>query len=829
MKKRLTSALLSGAVLSALLSSAVPAPSLAEEAELVDSGISYTEQVKTIANPAAGYTTTVWANCSPGKTNVYSPTGSLVLFFINIGGFSSGINGTTDEDGTYTPGTDYEFDDLFFDSWRKTFENCRKNGCMVALRFRYDDNGRDNPEPDGFDKVLGHINQIKESGILEEYSDILVLVESGFVGKWGEQHGGKYTSVAYKAQVLDALLDAVPGDCPVTVRTPDIFAEWAGIKRAQLDDEELFAAAEEGDRLLSKRVGLYNDGYMGSDSDLGTFANRQIETNWLSRVTTETYYGGEFSGNLSWAQKYDTYLPENAIPEMYKTHLSYINGNIYQLYKDYTFGEEYDIEGVDNSAYYGETVFQFVRDHLGYRFVLRKSELSPKVEQGGELKLHFNVENTGFANPVPHTNSYVILEQDGTFFRAPVDIDTHDWRSCTVSENELTMKLPDSIRTGKWNVYFKSDMNATDDIAEMSKRSIRFANDDVWNGVLGANYVGSFDVSEASVHGTDNSFYVVGSDTPDNSPAYTLYNHTVIDGEDSFPMEWQEKDKIIENGDQSISVKADEHYLYVRANMPDGAKAPVYNLQIVNPENNVRYWIYFASNGYVYFNKGSYDGSICKYNGNIVELRIPFEVMELTPGMVLTSLRVSLQDSGNDWVVLGDLTAKEVTVPSDFEVFSAEYDIRLSEGDSKTVSVLTSIEDVEYQWYHDGELLEGETSESLTIENAEKLHEGNYSVKLTTADGIEKTVSVVNILEVTGSEKHIKGDANCDNIVDLADAVLIMQSISNPNKYGINGSDPIHITKQGAQNGDVIGNDGITNMDALEIQRFLLKIIDSFE
>ena len=33
------------------------------------------------------------------------------------------------------------------------------------------------------------------------------------------------------------------------------------------------------------------------------------------------------------AQKYDTYLPQNAIPEMYKTHLSYINSNIYNLYK----------------------------------------------------------------------------------------------------------------------------------------------------------------------------------------------------------------------------------------------------------------------------------------------------------------------------------------------------------------------------------------------------------------------------------------------------------------------------------------------------------------
>lgn len=52
-----------------------------------------------------------------------------------------------------------------------------------------------------------------------------------------------------------------------------------------------------------------------------------------------TYYGGEFSRNINFALQYDTYKPENSIKEMYKTHLSYINGNIFQLYKNYSFGK----------------------------------------------------------------------------------------------------------------------------------------------------------------------------------------------------------------------------------------------------------------------------------------------------------------------------------------------------------------------------------------------------------------------------------------------------------------------------------------------------------
>ena len=69
------------------------------------------------------------------------------------------------------------------------------------------------------------------------------------------------------------------------------------------------------------------------------------------------------------------------------------------------------------------------------------------------------------------------------------------------------------------------------------------------------------------------------------------------------------------------------------------------------------------------------------------------------------------------------------------------------------------------------------------------------------------------------------GDANCDNMVDLSDVVLIMQSLANPNKYGTEGTDEHHLTEQGAANSDVEGRNGVTANDALAIQRYLLHLI----
>jgi hypothetical protein len=82
--------------------------------------------------------------------------------------------------------------------------------------------------------------------------------------------------------------------------------------------------------------------------------------------------------------------------------------------------------------------------------------------------------------------------------------------------------------------------------------------------------------------------------------------------------------------------------------------------------------------------------------------------------------------------------------------------------------------------------------------------------------------------EIKLSKTTKKGDANCDGTVELADAILIMQAIANPDKYGVEGSAGMHITEQGTVNGDVDpAVKGITSNDALRIQMYLLHQIDT--
>ena len=62
---------------------------------------------------------------------------------------------------------------------------------------------------------------------------------------------------------------------------------------------------------------------------------------------------------------------------------------------------------------------------------------------------------------------------------------------------------------------------------------------------------------------------------------------------------------------------------------------------------------------------------------------------------------------------------------------------------------------------------------------------------------------------------YVPGDANESGDLDMSDAVFIMQCCSNPDKY--------QMTAQGRYNAD-FNNDGITNEDALTVQKILLEI-----
>jgi endoglucanase len=92
--------------------------------------------------------------------------------------------------------------------------------------------------------------------------------------------------------------------------------------------------------------------------------------------------------------------------------------------------------------------------------------------------------------------------------------------------------------------------------------------------------------------------------------------------------------------------------------------------------------------------------------------------------------------------------------------------------------------------------------------------------------GTSETTTTTNVTTTTTTtsttpvKDPVWGDTNCDGVVELADAILIMQTLASPNKYTV--------TDQGRLNGDVDKSTvGLTSNDALFIQEYLLHLRQS--
>ncbi len=74
------------------------------------------------------------------------------------------------------------------------------------------------------------------------------------------------------------------------------------------------------------------------------------------------------------------------------------------------------------------------------------------------------------------------------------------------------------------------------------------------------------------------------------------------------------------------------------------------------------------------------------------------------------------------------------------------------------------------------------------------------------------------------------GDTNCDGVVDMDDCDLIMQAVTLPSFFGINGSSKGRITPQGIENADVFERgSGLTLNDALTIKQFIDGTLETLE
>ncbi|MBQ8697307.1 MAG: DUF4832 domain-containing protein, partial [Clostridia bacterium] len=244
---------------------------------------------------------------------------------------------------------------------RGTLENLRKNGGTCLIRPEYAADASRYSEPCDFEIVLTHARQLAE--IFTEYSDVVGGVEVGTIGPFGEMWGSPYCSRVYYKPLIDLYLDNTPDTVKFMVRSPGYWlgylcgdpAKGESDRHIYLKDGTEYPGMFSGKKTLStllpfdnlrdhdvkklRRLSMFNDGYMLTNADTGTWGDcpREEGVKLLEWFSEFGYYGGEYGSgtyppyNTRYYQS--AWLPYKALPEMYKTHVSYIHWNIYHSEK----------------------------------------------------------------------------------------------------------------------------------------------------------------------------------------------------------------------------------------------------------------------------------------------------------------------------------------------------------------------------------------------------------------------------------------------------------------------------------------------------------------
>ena len=354
--------------------------------------VSPVDGVETFANPGCGMAGGGWSTLAPGmKTNGLDLCASVpnCTKLWSLQKFSKGyvyknnLANYTNHVVRFVGGADIPLDENALLSVSNSLLNCRRNGGTCIPRFAYTWDQWGGVEPDDFDVLLTHIRQL--SAVLSQFRDVVPAIECGIIGAWGEMHTSRYTAPEYQNRIVGAWLDGLPKDMALLGRSSYVWMSYLNTSTTNFFN----GSRESMDPALRARMGFYNDGYLGTDWDYGTWGggvgiwSRKQGRDFLRDLAVP--YGGEFACiNTNYFDKNVHLLDTNRfniVQEWYDTHLSYLRNircgdphmGIPRRLSETPFSSaKWAFDGMPRlSEYDGIDLRKFCEDHMGYRYVVR--------------------------------------------------------------------------------------------------------------------------------------------------------------------------------------------------------------------------------------------------------------------------------------------------------------------------------------------------------------------------------------------------------------------------------------------------------------------------
>ena len=480
---------------------AVPTASCDDGGSHFRPSVTYVDGVETFEGPARGIAAGGWTLFDPEGRPDWHGTDSYHSSLWDLSRFSGGRvqNGKTpraDRVGV----ADIPLTGAMLSDVRRFLVETRRAGGSLIVRIGYTWSEELGCEPEDFEVILGHLRAL--CGVMADFEDVIVGVEAGVAGPWGEMHSSDYCRPEYMNRVLTTYCDHLPEPISILVRSPSFICAMAGCDA----DGTLSLLPFSNPRL--RRLGMYNDGYLGTWQDYGTWIRgftRERACRMLSTFSDHPY-GGELAYVKRDLIESNSRLFDpsqwNLVKDWYDCHLNYLRnlGATDHTLANYIRHElvfsvcEYKFEGMPSLAEYdGVGMHKFLLDHMGYRFVVRDARLPRELKPDGAVVVALDVENTGFGRLLLPSKAEVLFVQNGETFSAAADCrpSFSDLLGGTRKRLGLRVVVPKGLRRGKCEMLVRVSAPLKDERpGDPPRRTIRFANAGMWNATLNANSFG---------------------------------------------------------------------------------------------------------------------------------------------------------------------------------------------------------------------------------------------------------------------------------------------------------------------------------------------------
>ncbi len=340
------------------------------------------------------------------------------------------------------------------------FDTVRANGVKVVLRFAYNYPGgtvltTDTDAP--LSIVQQHIAQLKP--LLDKNADVIAVWQAGFIGLWGEGHTSSngLTTPDNKLKVRDALLAAVPAGRMLQWRYPPDLIAWTPAAPSEAD---VFGNS------VSAKIGLYNDCFMSSADDVGTYsdvaAQAAPQREYMKKASAITPFGGETcDAQASQARK----ACASILSEGKDYHLSFLGRDYYTAFHD-----QWKAEGC----------FPEVERSMGYRYVIDAAQTPVSGAASADSTFSVTLRNVGWSRLFNERPLLLTLRNRTTGEEIQTQATT-DVRSllpgAAAKTFAFTAKPAAAAAKGVYDVYVSLPDGATS-LAKDAHFAVRFANAD---------------------------------------------------------------------------------------------------------------------------------------------------------------------------------------------------------------------------------------------------------------------------------------------------------------------------------------------------------------